>query len=135
MVYVEDVDGCSPDGRLSDQYWPVPPEMGTPPLTSRIEESRQPATLRVDPGDVRAFVEIVVRAREGEVFVCRLTPMLFGDDVIDWESEFGDISWDLAVFATISGSFPDAPVQRCVHGLRFLPGLLKRKNGLGLQDR
>ena len=101
MVYVEDIDRCSPDGRLSDQFWPVPTEMGTPPLSVRIEESRQPTTLRVDTGDVRAFVEIVVRAREGKVLVCRLTPMLLWDDVIKWESEFGDVGWYLAVFATI----------------------------------
>jgi hypothetical protein len=109
--------------------------MSAPPLAARIEEPRQPATLRVDPCDVRAFVEIVVWAGEGKILVCRLTVMLFGDDVIDGESEFRDISWYLAVFTTISSSFPDTPVKRCVHGLRFLSRVLKRKKSLSLQDR
>ena len=76
-----------------------------------------------------------MRAREGKVLVCRLTPMLFWDDVIDREREFGDVRWYLTVFAPISRTFPDAPGQRCVHGLRFLSGLIELKNGLGLQDR
>ncbi len=95
VVHVEHKESRSPDGRLSDQYWPVPCEVGAPFLAAGIEESRELASLRVESGDVRAFVEIVVGAGEGEVYVGRLAPMLLGDDVIDGESELGDVSGNL----------------------------------------
>jgi len=109
--------------------------VGAPFLAAGIEESRELASLRVESGDVRAFVEIVVGAGEGEVFVGRLAPMLLGDDVIDGEGELGDVSGNLAIFTAIPGSFPDAPLQRFVHGSRFLSGFLEGKDRLSLQDR
>ena len=61
VVHVEHVECRPADGGLSDQQRTVPCEVGAPALPAGIEESREPASLRVESGDVRAFVEVVVR--------------------------------------------------------------------------
>jgi hypothetical protein len=132
VVHFEHADGRPADSSSADQQRPVPGEVRAPSLAAGIEKSRELAGLRIEPGNVRAFVEIIVRAGKREVFERRLAAVLLGDNVIEGKGELREISWDFAILAAVFGSLPDSPLQHFVHGSGLVSGFLQREDRLGL---
>ena len=91
VIHVKHIEGRPSDGGLASQHWSVSCEVAVPSLAARVQQSGELSGLRVYPRDVRAFVKVVVHAREGEILVSRLATMLLGDDVIEGECEIRDI--------------------------------------------
>jgi hypothetical protein len=79
-------------------------------LAARVEQPREPSSLRVEPRDVRAFVKVVVHAREGKILVRCLPTMLLGDDVIQRECEIRDNEGE-SPFFTAPGSAKAEPAK------------------------
>lgn len=59
--------------------------MPLPGIQARIEQVDSVACLGVDAREVRAFVEIALRATPGEIIGAIVTAVDSGDDVVDVE--------------------------------------------------
>ncbi len=55
------------------------------------------------------------KAGQAEVFACRKTAMLLGDDVVDFVNNIPKLLWHLAVLASRSGALPNQITKLAVH--------------------
>jgi hypothetical protein len=62
-----------------------------PRLASRIEEPDDAPGLRIDPREIRPFVQVAVIAGEGEVIGVVGAAVLPGDDVLDVKRDERDV--------------------------------------------
>lgn len=68
-------------------------------------------SLRIEGGEVAAFMAVTPLAGESKVINGRLTAVLFCDHVIDFMREEGDFSGEQAIFATVFCALDDLPTQ------------------------
>ncbi len=115
MVHPEYVDGRATDRRAADEDATIEPEMMAPFVPSRMIEPRHLAGRWVEAGEVRAFVDIAVVAREREVARNRASAMLAGDDMIDFERHPRPGLRQAAVFAAPGSSLAYQSFQRGIH--------------------
>ena len=137
MVDRQHSDRRPPDGRQADQTRPTPPEMLRPEIAARMVEGHESARLAVDARDVGPLAPITSQAGQGEVSELRLSAVLAGDDVVDWEGPRIRRLREAAVLAASRRPLPNPPVE--VHWHRHgnsgrQAGSLQRLAGLGLQD-
>ena len=59
--------------------------MVAPQVSSGVEEWNELTRLRIDPGDIRTFVKVTVKARERKVVRIAITAVLPSDDMLDME--------------------------------------------------
>ncbi len=76
-------------------------------MPARVEEPRELPRPRVDTGQVRPFMEVVLVAAESQVAGVISTLVLLGDDMLDVKREEGIVVLvQPAVFAAPIGSSP-----------------------------
>lgn len=75
MVQTKCAHGCSPNGGQCDYSFFVPLEVVRPYVAARVEQAHDPASIRVQPGEVRAFEIVAVEASEGEILGGSLAAM------------------------------------------------------------
>ena len=112
-----------------------------PPMNSQRGKRRTPFESGgedfFDPDCSRLLLTklaVLERPQQGGVGVGHLATLLVCGDVMGGEREFRDINHHIAILSAVAGSNPNAPLQRFLHGLRFLSGILEGKGRLGLQD-
>lgn len=71
---------------LSGQNNTIPRKMLFPLLLTGMKQPSKLTCCRVDAGQIRAFVQIAVDARQSQVVFAVGTAMLCGDDVLDMKS-------------------------------------------------
>lgn len=87
--------------------------MAVPRHAARIEQAHEPTRDRIQPGNVRAFVQVAQVAGESKVSQDRSPAVLTRDDVFDLERKDGGISLrEQAILAARSGALPDELAQR-----------------------
>ena len=110
IVHRQNGDRGPPDGGPADQVGAIPAEVPLPLVPSRVEELGELPRQRVDPGDVRPLVKVVVEAGEGQVAQRRATAVLAGDDLVDREWDRGILRLGHpAVFAGVAGPLSHRP--------------------------
>jgi hypothetical protein len=82
-IYGQYLNGCPANRSLAENTLPLKFEVLSPDVGSRVKQANKLTRLRVQSGDVGAFVTVTVRTCEGEIAQNGFTPMLLGDDVID----------------------------------------------------
>ena len=103
-------DGCSADDVRS-----VAREVLVPAMPARVKERRGLAGVGINTAQVRAFVEITLRARESEVVGTVPAAVLAGGDVFDVKAEAGVLLGQAAVFAAVASALADELAGRRVH--------------------
>jgi len=83
IVDSEHGNGGPPNGRPAGQRCPSPHEVVVPPVYPWMEEPNDLARVGICPGNVRTFMPITVKTRQGEIIENRLASMLTRNDVID----------------------------------------------------
>ena len=96
-----------------------------------MQEAADFAAIGVDAGEVRAFVQIAVRAGEGEVVLTGDAAVLSRDDVLDVEWEHAALLRKPAVFAAITRAFAGHAPEGRGH---LLGALAERGASLGAED-
>src|SRR5262249_17373213 len=86
-IDVEHVNRRTTDGGAADKLRADPGEVRVPAVLARIEQPRELASDRGNPGDVRSLVEVVVVAREREVLSRSRAMMLDGNDMVELEGQ------------------------------------------------
>src|SRR5208337_1462837 len=125
MIHRENDEGRSPHSGLADQVRAIPPEVTLPLIPSRVEQPGNPPGLRVNSGDVRPLVSIVMQARQRKIVERCGTAMLTRDDIVDWK-------WHCriaglrhpAILAGVPRSLPHFLRERWVHGDVIYPSWL-----------
>ena len=105
MIHCQDSDGDPADGRSPNQVGSIPAKMARPFVPSRVEKLRELLGSRVEPGDVRPLVAVVMQAGKGEIAEHGGPSVLVGNDMINWK-------WDgrverlghVAIFAGMAGA-------------------------------
>ena len=87
-----------------------------------MEQRHNLTALRINSGDVGAFVLVAAEATPRKVFEDRLAAVLLSNNVIDLKRRGIEFARHLAVLATITRPFADLPQQLAVHGRRVLVG-------------
>ncbi len=67
IIHRQDDDGNPADGRLSDQIRPVPAKMAIPLVSARVEQLRELLANRIEPGDVRPLVAVVMQTGKRKI--------------------------------------------------------------------
>lgn len=91
--------------------------MVVPHVLARVKEARQQTGRRIKPRDIRSLVEIVVQARQRQIFRNGCSVVLLSDHTVDLERENVELLREPAVFARVGGALPDQSFQRLVHDL------------------
>jgi hypothetical protein len=124
-VHVEDPYRSSSNGSLADYVYAAPLEVIFPPLVSRVKQLCDATSLRIDPGQVRAFVKITVDASQSQVVEIVAAAMNPRDDVLDVKcGQWRIFLFQLTILAPISGTFAHPRSKRRAHPLRFGRGHL-----------
>lgn len=90
--------------------------MPIPFLLAWMEQRRDFTADGIDPGQIRAFVEIAIDAGEAEVLQIVPAAVLSGDDVLDMEGgQRGVLLMEFAVFATGLRALANEVPQTLVH--------------------
>lgn len=87
-------------------------EVLCPVLRAWIEEEAEPFCLRVEGTEITPLVAIATPASERQVIGLGRAAMLFGNHMIDFMREEGEIGEEQTVFAAISGAINDLASQR-----------------------
>ena len=96
----QDIDGCSANRRSTDQHRADPGEVVVPHVLARVEQTREQTGCRIKPRDIGSLVEIVVQARQGQIFRNGCSVVLLSDRVVDLERENVEPVREPAVFAS-----------------------------------
>lgn len=108
--------GCAADRRTAHQNRTIPAEMPGPLVPPRVKEPGKFLADRVDAGQVRSLVQVVLVTGKGQVAWRIRTSVLTGDDVFDVECEERIIAlMELAVFATLPRAPSDQVPRCCIH--------------------
>jgi hypothetical protein len=75
-----------------------------PDLGPGIEQRHQFTGLRIKARDIRSFAAIAGKARQREILGVRPSPMLFRNNVVDFERRKASMLGDAAVFTSLPGS-------------------------------
>ena len=98
---IEAAERAARDGSERNDGIGFRPEVVTPAILARIEESHSLTRLRIDRSDIGALVAIAEDACIRQVIRRRRSSVLAADHVIDLVSKAPVIFVDAAVFATI----------------------------------
>ena len=90
-VHLEQRRGRAANGCLADEVRFVACEMIFPSVASRMKEPRDLPGLGINSSEVRALVEIALRAGEREIVGIVGAAVLPGDDVFDVKTEAGKL--------------------------------------------
>ena len=105
-----------------------------PPVRAGMKEAGKGASFGVEAGEVWTFVFVAAGAGPAEVFQRGGSTVLFGNEVVELETQFRVLLREPAVFAAESGaaadSFPE--LGRDAHGSGG--GLQEGAAGLGLEE-
>ena len=82
-------------------------EMFRPEIAPRMKQSHDLACPRVDPGQVRAFVQIAAVTRQSEIVWVIGAAMLFRHDVLNMVSQIAIFLLQAAIFTAIGSPLPD----------------------------
>src|SRR5206468_3150017 len=107
--------GRAAHGCLADEVRFVACEMIFPSVASRMKEPRDLPGLGINPSEVRALMEIALRAGEREIVRIVRAAVLPGDDVFDVKTESGKLFRQTTIFAAVSGALPDKLAGHRVH--------------------
>ena len=80
-----------------------------------MEESNDLPRVWICPRDVRTFVPIAVKTREGEIFKNSLASMLTCNDVVDVKGQRIDVSGKVTILASALSTLSDFPNKIRVH--------------------
>ncbi len=84
-----------------------------------MKQARQFARLRVQAGEVWAFLEITVMARQGQVRLRVFPAMLPGNNVFNVKRQRFPLLRQPAILTVTTGPFPHPLAQPRVHQLAF----------------
>ena len=96
-----------------------------------MEEAADFAAVGVNAGEVRPFVQIAVRAGEGEVFFGGDAAVLSRDDVLEMEWQHAAFLRKPAVFAAATRALAGQLPERCGH---LRGALAEGGTGLGAEN-
>jgi hypothetical protein len=104
--------------RAADDQRSVKPEMARPALATRMEKTHDFAGLRVDPGEIWAFMVVIVMTGQRKIVRIVAAAVLLRDNVLDMEAiEWLVVLMDSAVLAAVAGAAPDQFAGLGVHPL------------------
>jgi hypothetical protein len=86
-IHVEHINRRPTDSGEAGEFGTVPREVLLSGVPAGIEQAGELAGYRIDPGDVRSLVEVVVVAGESEVFGGSRTVVFYGNDMVDLEGQ------------------------------------------------
>jgi hypothetical protein len=118
QIDVKHVNRRPADWCTTDQFGPVPREMLIPVVSSRMEQTCDLTGYGIDPGDVRALMDIIVVAREGEVFGGSRSMVFYGDDMVELEGQDIELLREPAILAGVACAFPDQVPKGVIHEVR-----------------
>lgn len=106
----------------ANQINSAPREMFLPPMFPRVKQLGDYPGLRVDAGQVRAFVQIAIYASKSNIAQIIAATVAPRNDMLNVERcQWGIILVHFAVFATIVRAASSIGSVRRRHRLRFLP--------------
>ena len=106
-VHDEDIDRRSSDVGSAGKHGAYPGEMLLPDILAGVEKSRQQTCIGVEARDIRPLVEVVIQARQRQVFGDGRSVVLLGDDVVDLEGQNVERLREPTVFAGALGAIPN----------------------------
>ena len=115
LVHLQQTHGRSTDGRLADHFSAVLREVFVPIVEPGMEQACQLSGLRIQPGEIRAFVEITMVARERQVFRRVLASVLARRDVFDVKRQRLLFLPQPAILAATRCALPDRLAQPGIH--------------------
>ena len=83
---MENPNGGSADRRFANQMNAALLEMFRPMISSWMKQFCDGIRLRINAGQVWAFMQITINAGQGEVVDCVTATMKFGNDMFDVQS-------------------------------------------------
>ena len=93
-----------------------PFEVGFSGLGHFIKQTRDLTGSRIRAGEVRAFIGVAEAARQRQILYHRLAAVLFGDDMVNVEGQFGEGFREMTVFAPVLSPGADGHLGRLVNG-------------------
>ena len=115
-VHFQNLNGRPSGGCLAGDVDSLPCEMIFPPLLARMKEGGDSARERVNAGEVGAFAQIAVYAREAEVEFVIGAAVLARADVLDVEGgERRVILMQAALLAAVRGPLAHEGARRRGH--------------------
>jgi hypothetical protein len=122
-VHFQNANGSAADGGPSHDIDTLPAEVIVPFILPGMKECGDLFGLRVDAGEIGAFVQITIDARQGEVIQVIGPAVNFRDDVFDVKrSQRGIFLRQLTKLAAILCAPSNAYFRAFVHPLRFGTG-------------
>jgi hypothetical protein len=115
VVHVQDLNGCAPDWGEANELRSVEAKMVGPMVAPRVEEAREVARLGINPGQVRALVQVATVACEREIAVVIGAAVLFGNDVLHVMFQVAMFLAQAAVLTAIASPAADEVARGRVH--------------------
>ena len=137
-VHVQDLDGRPTDGGSARDVDSLEGKVVFPPLLARVEQLGDRAGERVNAGQVGAFVEIAVDAREAEIGLIIGAAVLARADVLDVEGgERRVILMQVAILAAVCRPLAHQGSRRLRHeaALAFMVRASRRRVATNLLAR
>jgi hypothetical protein len=107
--------------------------MVLPPLAPGMKQHSDLTCFRIDPGQIRSFVEIAIDAREGEIVESIAAAVNFRDGVLDMKRrERRIILMQMTILASVLRTLANLSPNLCADHLRMGVGDLLR---LSFKDR
>ncbi len=79
-IHIEDTNGGSTDRRLAKHMNAALLEMFCPKISSRMKQFRDRISLRINAGQVWAFVQVTIDASQCQIFNFITATVKFGND-------------------------------------------------------
>jgi hypothetical protein len=118
-VQGQNSNGVAATSGSTDDHGAREAEMTRPALTPRMEKTHHFCGLGIDAREVRAFVLVVVVARQGEIIRIVGTTVLFGNHVFHVHTiERLIVLMDQAILATVVCPAPNQFTRCGVHQVR-----------------
>lgn len=117
VIYVQHVQSSAPDRRQTHKHRAFVSKVISPPVRAWIKQSNQRAgSGRIQTGDVWAFMDVAMKAREREIGENGRAAVLRRDHMIDLEWRLISARRHMAVFAAMIRSGINLRFQFFSHG-------------------